>query len=172
MLHSKAEAVQNDCRLETENAINSVISECKKLASTEQKTVNRCVEPFIKERLIATYKKATAEKGKGCVQRQKTIMHDFLAENGPDILGDCSQELIANVQAIKRNCEEKFRLKVQGLASKIEVVASRLWDEPVAEKMEQSMLLLATCSLNNYLDSLAELREPKWGSLVAVKMEH
>lgn len=66
---------------DVKGSITSIIEMGKQLAQGQQKTISRGIVPFVKAALADGYESAKAEKGRGCMKRQKKVFEAYVVQH-------------------------------------------------------------------------------------------
>ncbi|KAF8824490.1 hypothetical protein HHX47_DHR8000233 [Lentinula edodes] len=97
------------------------------LVNEKQKNLSRAVVHQMKKLLMNTYDEAAKISGKGCAQKQKSIMHQFIEEESETVFKELAEFLINGFENISRSVGDHIKADCSHLAQKVEFTVAELW---------------------------------------------
>ncbi|KAJ4484292.1 hypothetical protein C8J55DRAFT_605104 [Lentinula edodes] len=99
----------------------------QRLVNEKQKNLSRAVVHQMKKLLMNTYDEAAKISGKGCAQKQKSIMHQFIEEESETVFKELAEFLINGFENISRSVGDHIKADCSHLAQKVEFTVAELW---------------------------------------------
>ncbi|KAG1806924.1 uncharacterized protein HD556DRAFT_1325273 [Suillus plorans] len=158
-LKERACARSSDSQEEVHLALGKIIKVVEGALVREQKEISRCLAPHVQTELVDGYDRATGQRGKGSVARQKTVFHDYVDTRRHVVFDGGAEVLLGRLSAAAEAVGEALNESLRELAEKVEVSISVLWEGIPDDLRVRSQIIQTVSQMLAQLDMWSQAAE-------------
>ncbi|KAG2118858.1 uncharacterized protein F5147DRAFT_757285 [Suillus discolor] len=158
-LKEHACARSSDSQEEVHLALGKIVKVVEGALVREQKEISRCLAPHVQTELVVGYDRATGQRGKGSVARQKTVFHDYVDTHRHVVFYGGAEVLLGRLSAAAEAVGEALNESLRELAEKVEVSISVLWEGIPDDIRVRSQIIQTVSQMLAQLDMWSQAAE-------------
>ncbi|KAG2047441.1 hypothetical protein BDR06DRAFT_985189 [Suillus hirtellus] len=158
-LKERARARSSDSQEEVHLALGKIIKVVEEALVREQKEISRCLAPHVQTELVVGYNRATGQRGKGSVARQKTVFRDYVNTHRHVVFDGGAEVLLGRLSAAAEAVGKALNESLRELAEKVEVSISVLWEGIPDDLRVRSQIIQTVSQMLAQLDMWSQAAE-------------
>ncbi|KAG1886363.1 uncharacterized protein F5891DRAFT_1120509 [Suillus fuscotomentosus] len=158
-LKERACARSSDSQEEVHLTLGKIIEVVEGALVREQKEISRCLAPHVQTELVDGYNRATRQRGKGSVARQKTVFRDYVNTHRHVVFDGGAEVLLGRLSAAAEAVGKALNESLRELAEKVEVSISVLWEGIPDDLRVRSQIIQTVSQMLAQLDMWSQAAE-------------
>ncbi|XP_064410323.1 uncharacterized protein LOC106703612 [Latimeria chalumnae] len=125
--------VQNQQLEAVDAELQNFVLDLKEYLTRRQRDISRVLTPTVQEGMIPSYEDCEKQTGKGCLQRMKSLMFDYVHQKKIDIFNTASERILEQLDLLQQKLRGQLEVMVDCVCENLKVQF-----EPVSNPMKKN----------------------------------